>query len=174
MGSHLGTCRMRVATIFLLCSVSFAGSSWLQRHWARASRASEPWSDGGTGGESKEQAHQLQPTLIRPLVSDRGIASRGLMMGLGKRGYASWHSSKVRGLEKMNKREDRSGPNTIGSRGLMMGMGKRQDQSGPTNIGSRGLMMGMGKRENYIGLNTISNKGLMMGKRTQADKTALD
>ena len=58
-------------------------------------------------------------------------------MGLGKRGYASWHSSKVRGLpytfyiqvkekvvqgsieglEEMNKREDRSGPNTIGSRG---------------------------------------------------------
>ena len=56
----------------------------------------------------------------------------------------------------MNKIEDRSGPNTIGSRGnhlkwrfhtavnlwvisgLMMGMGKRQDQSGPTNIGSRG------------------------------------
>ena len=31
----------------------------------RASRASEPWSDGGAGGESKEQAHQLQPTLIR-------------------------------------------------------------------------------------------------------------
>ena len=31
----------------------------------RAPRASEPWSDGGAGGESKEQAHQLQPTLIR-------------------------------------------------------------------------------------------------------------
>merc|ERR1712038_1255289 len=161
MGSHLGTCRMRVATIFLLCSVSFSGSSWLQRHWARASRASDPWSDGGVGGETKEQAHQLQPTLIRPLVSDRGIASRGLMMGLGKRGYASWHSSKARGLAEMNKREDRSGPNTIGSRGLMMGMGKRQDQSGPKSIRSRGLMMGMGKRENCIGLN---NKGLMVRK----------
>ena len=31
----------------------------------RASRASEPWSDGGAGGESKEQAHQLQPNLMR-------------------------------------------------------------------------------------------------------------
>merc|ERR1712038_112697 len=129
MGSHLGTCRMRVATIFLLCSVSFAGSSWLQRHWARASRASEPRSDGGVGGESKEQAHQLQPTLIRPLVSDRGIASRGLMMGLGKRGYASRHLSKARGLAEMNKREDRSGPNTIGCRGLMMGKRTQADKT---------------------------------------------
>merc|ERR1712083_1241206 len=95
-------------------------------------------------------------------------------MGLGKRGYASWHLSKARGLAEMNKREDRSGPNTIGSRGLMIGMGKRQDQSGSTNIGSRGLLMGMGKRENYSGPNTIGKEGLMMGKRTAADKTALD
>merc|ERR1712038_1527662 len=129
MGSHLGTCRMRVAITFLLCLVSFSGSSWLQRHWARASRASEPWPDGGVGGESKEEAHQLQPTLIRPLVSDRGIASRGLMMGLGKRGYASWHLSKARDLGEMNKREDLSGPNTIGSRGLMMGKRTQADKT---------------------------------------------
>ena len=44
----------------------------------RASRASEPWSDGGVGGESKEEAHQLQPTLIRWFPTNLTLSTTSL------------------------------------------------------------------------------------------------